>query len=167
MPEVLTHRYDPAVGPCPNICALSDFEASTVLDRLRRTSRPTLKPGYLARRRLTEQWLADAASSVLKRNFGQVQGYFFLGDFSYGLDESRPSALIVPLPTLPPDAITFTLGDSMSIVERRVYSLDEVCHLFRTGESLADFGFSDRDGIQKRFIELQLWERPHFATSFE
>jgi hypothetical protein len=170
MPEVVTHRYDASVGICPNICSLPDLEASKVLDQLRGTSRPTLKPGYLARRRLTEQWLAKAATSLLNRSFEHVQGYFFLGDFSYGPDPSRPATLVVPLSALPVDAITFTLGDSMTVVEqasRRLYSFDEVCDLFRKGKPVANFAFSDKDGIQKRFIEVQLWEtfRPAKASA--
>jgi hypothetical protein len=51
MPDVVTHLYDPAIGVCPNICSLNDFEALRVLDQLRRKFRPTLKPNYLARRR--------------------------------------------------------------------------------------------------------------------
>ena len=43
MPDVVTHRYDPTVGVCPNICSLPDFEALRVLDQLRRKCRPTLK----------------------------------------------------------------------------------------------------------------------------
>jgi len=160
MPDVVTHRYDPAIGICPNICSLPDFEALRVLDRLRRKFRPTLKPNYLPRRRATEQWLAEAASALLGRRFDQGPGYFFLGDFSYTLDLSRPAALMIPLSTLPVDAITFTLGDSMSVVEqarRRVYSLDEMVALFAAGDAVAGFGLSDRCGFQDRFIEVQVW----------
>src|SRR4029077_3949164 len=118
MPDVVTHLYDPAIGVCPNICSLNDFEALRVLDQLRRKFRPTLKPNYLARRRSTEQWLSEAARKVLGRGFDKGPGYFFLGDFSPTPDPSRPATLIVPLSTLPSNAITFTLGDSMSVVEQ-------------------------------------------------
>jgi hypothetical protein len=151
-----------AVGVCPNICSLPDFEASRVLDQLRRKFRPTLKPNYLARRRNTEQWLAESATKVLGRRFDQRPGYFFLGDFSHTADLSRPGALMVPLSTLPLDAITFTFGDSMSVVEqarRRVHSLDEVVALFAAGDTIAGFGLSDRRSFQDRFIEVQLWDR--------
>ena len=85
MPDVVTHRYDPAIGVCPNICSLPDFEALRVLDQLRRKFRPTLKRNYLARRRNNEQWLSESASEVLGRGLDQRPGYFFLGDFSpYG-----------------------------------------------------------------------------------
>jgi hypothetical protein len=162
MPDVVTHRYDPAIGICPNICSLPDFEALVVLDQLRRKFRPSLKPNYLARRRATEQWLSEAASKLLERRFDQGPGYFFLGDFSHIADPSRPAALIVPLSTLPSEAITFTLGDSMSVIEqpgRRVYSLDEVVALFAASDAVAGFGLSDRRGFQDRFIEVQVWRR--------
>src|SRR5208282_4292992 len=31
IPHVVTHRYDPAIGVCPNICSLPDVEASRLL----------------------------------------------------------------------------------------------------------------------------------------
>jgi hypothetical protein len=163
MPDVVTHRYDPAIGVCPNICSLPDPEALRVLDRLSRKLRPNLKPSYLAERRRTEQWLSEAASRILGRPFEQQPGYFFLGDFSHVRDPSRPAALMVPLSTLPVNAVTFTLGDSMSVVKqagRRVYSLDEVVALFATGgDMVAGFGLSDTYGFQRRFIEVQVWDR--------
>ena len=161
MPDVVTHLYDPAIGVCPNICSLNDFEALRVLDQLRRKFRPTLKPDYLARRRSTEQWLSEAARKALGRSFDKGPGYFFLGDFSHTADRSRPAALIVRLSTLPSNAITFTLGDSMSVVEQaepRAYSLGEIVELFAVGEAIVGFGLSDRGGFQGRFIEVQVWE---------
>ena len=167
MPDVVTHWYDPAVGVCPNICSLPDFEASRVLDRLRRKFRPSLKPNYLARRRSTEQWLSEAATKVLGRRFDQRPGYFFLGDFSHTADPSRPAALMIPLSTLPLDAITFTLGDSMSVGEqarRRLYSLDEVVALLAAGDAVAGFPFSDRCSFQESYVEVQVWERRSFLA---
>jgi len=162
MPNVVTHLYDPAIGVCPNICSLPDFEALQVLDELRRKFRPTLKRNYLARRRTTEQWLSEAASKVLGRRFDQGPGYFFLGDFSHSSDASRPAALVFPLSILPLNAITFSLGDSMSVVEqpmRSAYSLDELVAFFGAGDAVAGFGLSDKCGFQERFIEVQVWDR--------
>jgi hypothetical protein len=68
----------------------------------------------------------------------------------------------VPLSTLPSNAITLTLGDSISVAEQakpKVYSLDEIVDLFAIGEGVADFGLSDKGGFQARFIEVQVWER--------
>lgn len=167
---MVTHLYDPAIGVCPNICSLHDFEAQRVLDQLRHGLRPTLKPNYLARRRGTEQWLSEAARKVLGRGLDTGPGYFFLGDFSHTVDPSRPAALIVPLSTLPSNAITFTLGDSMSVFEQaqpRIYSLGEIVELFAMGEAVVGFGLSDRDGFQDRFIEVQVWEHSSvFAAGF-
>lgn len=160
MPEVVTHRYDPARGVCRNLCSLSELEALRVLDRLRRESRPTLKPDYLTRRRMTEGWLSEAASKVLQRTFEHPPMYFFLGDFSYFADLSRPGALVIPLSSLPSDAITFTLGDSMSVAQEprpQVYKFREILELFANGETMAGFGFSDKPGFQNRFVEVQLW----------
>jgi hypothetical protein len=168
IPEVVTHRYDPSRGACLNLCSLSDFEASDELDRLRRGPRPTLKNNYLIRRRLTEEWLAVAAREVLGRAVGQPPVYFFLGDFSYMADSSRPAALVIPLSSLPPSATTFTLGDSMSVtVERgrRVYTLQEMVSLFAKGETVAEFGFCDARGFQARFIEVQVWNKSAILLS--
>ena len=162
MPEVVTHRYDPARGACFNMCSLADSEALGVLERLRRESRPGLKADYLERRRVTEEWLASAAREVLGRAFGAPPVYFFLGDFSFLADPSRPASLVIPLSSLAADTMTFTLGDSMSVAaepKRRVYTLQEVVALFAEGEALAGFGFCDRGGFQKRFVEVQVWER--------
>jgi len=162
MPEVVTHRHDPIRGVCLNICSLSDVDASRVLDRLRRESRPTLKPEYLMHRRATEDWLFDAAPKTLGRPFNQRPSYFFLGDFSHLPDRSRPSSLIVSLRDMPADAITFTLGDSMTVAahpSRRLYKLDEMAALFAQSHAVADFGLSDESGFQARFIEVQLWDR--------
>jgi hypothetical protein len=162
MPEVVTHRYDPARGACLNLCALPDLEASRVAERLRREFRPGLKADYLGRRRITEAWLVSAARESLRRAVVEPPVYFFLGDFSYLVDASRPASLVIPLSSLPADAVTFTLGDSMSVAAeagRRVYTLREMVGLFGEGEALAGFGFCDRDGFQKRFVEVQVWER--------
>jgi hypothetical protein len=161
MPRVVTHRYDPARGACLNVCFLPDLEASRILDSLRRESRSTLKANYLARRRSTEEWLAQAASKVLGRAIRQQPAYFFLGDFSYIVDPSRPAALVIPLASLSPETTTFTLGDSMSVAEepgRRVYKLQEMAALFHQGEAVAGFGLSDKAGFETRFVEVQVWE---------
>jgi hypothetical protein len=162
MPRVITHRYDPARGAFLNLCSLPDLQASRILDCLRRESRPTLKANYLARRRCTEEWLAQTASAVLGRVIRQQPAYFFLGDFSYLVDPSRPAALVIPLSILAPEAMTFTLGDSMSVVEepgRRVYKLQEMAALFHQGEAVAGFGLSDKAGFETRFVEVQVWDR--------
>jgi hypothetical protein len=161
IPKVVTHRYDPARGAGLNICSLSDFEASCVLDHLRQGCRPTLKPNYLARRRETEEWLARAVKQVLKRTVARQPRYFFLGDFSFHGDPSRPAALVIPLASLPVEAVTFTLGDSMTAVEeprRRVYNFAQMVELFGDDDAVARSSLSNRSGFQTHFIEVQLWD---------
>jgi hypothetical protein len=161
LPEVVTHRYDPAGGMGLNLCSLADDEAEAILDRLRREPRPTLKPGYLARRRKTEEWLKDAASAALGRRCHEPPVYFFLGDFSYCADRSRPASLVIPLAAVPPDCMTFTLGDSMTVSSEpscRVCRLEEMVALFADGGTISGFGLTDKTGFQKRFIEMQLWD---------
>jgi hypothetical protein len=161
MPEVVTHRYNPEVGPYHNICSLPDREASAIIDRLRGEYRPTLKANYLARRRSAERWLSMTASAVLGRSVNHWPTYFFLGDFSHTPDRSRPSALVIPLSSLPPDAITFTLGDSMKIAEERMprlFSLREIVDLFAEGNQVAEFGVSNEVDAPTGFVEVQLWD---------
>jgi hypothetical protein len=161
MPTVVTHRYDPARGAFRNLCSLPDRLAEEVLLRLGHESRPNLKPHYLSRRRATERWLSAAAQVLLERIITQPPVYFFLGDFSFFPDPSRPASLVIPLAALPADAITFTLGDSMRAAQepdRRLYSLPAISQLFSEGgAALSGFGFTDADGPQARFIELQAW----------
>jgi len=162
MPDVVTHRYDPLCGACLNLCSLPDDEALRVVETLRGTSRPTLKPDYLVRRRAAEEWLMREAASALQRPLRESPVYFFLGDFSYFADPSRPAALVLPLASLPSDGITFTLGDSMRVAEqsgRKVWKLEEIAALFARGEPVGDFGLSDQSGYQSQFIEMQVWER--------
>ncbi len=166
IPEVVTHRYDPAVGICPNICSLSDIDASRILDKLREEFRPNLKPAYLSRRRDTELWLSQSASALLGQQL-RLPGYFFLGDFSYGLDQSRPAALVIPLSVLPVQATTFTLGDSMTIAaqaDRRLYRLSEMSAVLAVMDNITGIGFTDRNGYQSRFIEIQVWDRSFLIT---
>lgn len=162
MPEVVTHRYDPASGACRNICSLPEEEALRMLDRLRKESRPRLKADYLYRRLFTEKWLTQAASDALGRSLEGPPVYFFLGDFSYFPDVSRPASLVVPLLSLPENALTFTLGDSMSVAESAspcLYTVAELKLMFADGSAVASFGFSDKPGFQTCFVEMQLWDR--------
>jgi hypothetical protein len=157
MPGGVTHRYHPRWGAARNLCALAEKEARATLQRLR----PELQANYLERRWATEAWLADASAKVLRRNFGGRPAYFFLGDFSYHGDASRPEALVMPLARLPREALTFTLGDSMSVAEEaepRVYSFAEMEELFASGELPSRFSFSNAGGFAAKFVELQVWD---------
>jgi hypothetical protein len=158
---MVTHRYDPAAGMGLNLCCLADAEAESTLDRLRRDSRPTLKRDYLERRRMTEEWLKKAASAALGFCCDRPPVYFFLGDFSYFADRSRPAAMLIPVASMAADCMTFTKGDSMSVASersRRVYRLEEMAALFADGDAVSGFGVTDKGGFQQRFIEMQLWD---------
>ena len=166
IPKVVTHRYDPTVGICANICSLPDLDASRVLRDLRERFRPTLKPDYLSRRKETELWLAENASNLLSRPV-RLPGYFFLGDFSFGIDQSRPSSLLLRLSRLPALATTFTLGDSMTIVaqsNRRLYPLSELTTVLAGHGVMSKVRFTDRSGFQKRFVEIQVWDRSFLSA---
>jgi hypothetical protein len=155
--EVVTHRYDPASGVGLNLCSLSDSEAEVILDRLRGEFRPTLKSDYLARRRMTEEWLKNAASMALGQSCHRPPVYFFFGDFSYFPDRSRPASLLIQVASIPRDCMTFTLGDSMSVASepsRRVYRLEEMVRLFADGNAVRGFDATDKAGFRKRFIEM-------------
>jgi hypothetical protein len=60
-------------------------------------------------------------------------------------------------------AIIFTLGDSMTVVEhpnRSIHTILDVTDMF-AANAVSDFGVSDREGFQPRFIEMQLWDRAY------
>jgi len=159
IPIVVTHRYHPVAGPYRNLCALRRPEAEGVIRRLLRDFGRSLKPSYLARRHATEDWLHASAQRVLEGPLSRRPMYFFLGDFSHGLDRSRPASLHIPLASLPSHRLTFTLGDSMSVATQQdgqVYSAPQLQSLFAAG-LVSGFALSDRFGIQRDFIEVQLW----------
>ena len=114
------------------------------------------------RRRATEEWLFEAARNALSRTLEKHSTYFFLGDFSYFGDASRPVEIVIPLSSLPLEAMTFTLGDSTTVVEgpgRRIYDFRETAELFRSDDAVAPFSLSNRGGFQAHFIEVQLWDK--------
>lgn len=171
LPKLVTHNYDPARGPFRNLCALPAVEAERILDEIRASDRRTIKVDYLARRHATEEWLYAECSRKLGVPPRRHPIYFFLGDFADGLDPSRPNAIVLPLVSLPPAAITFTYPDSMAslplgtrkyhVAERRpyhgqVFTLDEIRQVVET------FGMPNRNGDSStcfdRFIEVQLWD---------
>jgi len=173
LPEVITHNYDPARGPCRNICALPDVEAERILDDIRASGLRNLKPDYLQRRRSTEDWLIRERRRKLGPTRLERPVYFFLGDFADGKDASRPAALVLPLRDFPPEALTFTYADSMASLaiatandhrphrkrcHGEVFTLDEI------GSVVAEFGMPGErwrtDPAMKydRFIEVQVWD---------
>lgn len=159
MPAVVTHRYHPRLGPCRNLCQMGDLEAEELLRRLRGEFGRSLKAGYLTRRRATEAWLHRTAEGVLRRRLQPWPVYFFLGDFSHGLDPSRPAVLQVPLDRLAAERLTLTLGDSMTVAAQpraHLYGLEQVASLFAQG-LVAGFGSSDQSRFQESFIEVQVW----------
>lgn len=153
LPTVVTHIYDPVRGPFRNLCDLPDAEAERILDELRAAGRPTLRPGYLAKRRRAEAWLLAERC----RRFGPPRLrhplYFFLGDRADGLDPSRPAALVLPLAAFEPRMLTFTCPDSLACgPQSEVMTLEEVAVLVRRIGLPRAFG---------DFMEMQLWdERP-------
>jgi len=162
MPALMTHRYDPVVGSCRNVCSLPYDQALRVIDQLRRCLRPRLKPDYLEARLTTEDWLIRDAGKALDRDLNHRPVYFFLGDFSWFADPSRPATLLIALEDVEPDSMTFTLGDSMTIArkpDRRVYTLEEMIRSFIDAAPLAGFGFCDTGGPQAQFVEVQVWDK--------
>ena len=170
LPDIVTHNYNPARGPFRNLCALPAVEAERFLEEIKRSGRP-IKADYLARRHATEQWLYTECVRKLGIPPCRYPVYFFLGDFADGLDPSRPNAVILPLATLPPTAITFTYPDSMASLalgtrdehaaelrpyHGQVFTLDEIAQVVKTFGMPARRG--DRSSRFDRFIEVQLWD---------
>lgn len=173
LPDVITHTYDPSRGAFRNICTLADADAERVLDDIRASARPGLKPNYLARRRATERWLMAERIRKLGPPHLSHPVYVFLGDFDDGLDPARPDAFKLPLGLIPPGDMTFTYPDSMASLplatkpehaaDRRPYH-GEVFTLAEVEQVVAEFGMPDplrQDRASTRFdrfIEVQIWD---------
>jgi len=171
-PEIVTHNFDPARGAFRNLCDLSHAEAQAVLDDISHSGLRSIKPDYLERRLRTEDWLLQESRRKLGLLPLERPVYFFLGDMADGLDPSRPRSIVIPINSLPAEALTFTFPDSMAslpIATReelavyrkpyhgQVFTLDEIAAV------VAEFGLPDpRSGDPARrfdrFIEVQLWD---------
>lgn len=171
--EVTTHNYDPDRGPCRNICDLSDAEASKILDEIRESGLRSIKPDYLQRRRLTEEWLGRERQRKLGPTKLDRPFYFFLGDFADGKDPSRLMLLVMPLREFSPETLTFTYPDSMAslpIATRddlrsyrksyhgQVFTLDEITSVIDECGMPGDRWRSDPTMKYDRFIEVQVWD---------
>jgi hypothetical protein len=159
MPSIVTHRFHPVLGAYRNLCTLGQSEAEEVVHCLLRVFGRVLKANYLARRWSTEEWLPASAQDLLQRPLSRYPVYFFMGDFSRGLDRSRPASLQIPLASLPPHRITFTLMRVATQPDRRLYSLHQLKGLFARG-LVSELGLADRTGFQKTFSEVQVWAFP-------
>ena len=170
IPDVITHNYDPARGCLRNLCDLPPKDAERVLDDIRASGKRSIKPSYLQRRLRTEAWLIEQRTGKLGYTPLARPVYFFLGDFSDGLDPSRPNSLVMPLAALPENVLTFTYPDSMASLplatkeehrpERRPYH-GQVFTLPEIIDVVERFGFSQADHTMNqfdRFIEVQLWD---------
>ncbi|ESY10540.1 hypothetical protein NKI46_09045 [Mesorhizobium sp. M0615] len=172
-PEVITHNYDPRRGPCRNVCELSEEQAERVLDEIRASGLRAIKPNYLERRRLTEEWLIRERRRLLGPTKLERPVYFFLGDFADGKDPSRPSRLVMRLREFPPETLTFTYPDSMASLpiatrddlrpQRKRYH-GQVFTLGEIEAVVAEFGMpgerwkTDPTMKYDKFIEVQVWD---------
>jgi hypothetical protein len=112
-PATVTHNYHPARGIGGNVCNLPTAEAEQILDDIRTLGRG-LRPDYLRKRLLVEDWLISAKNEKLGRTALKRPIYFFLGNFADGKDPSRPQSLVMPLAEFSPSTLTFTYSDSMT-----------------------------------------------------
>jgi hypothetical protein len=133
-----------------------------------------LRPNYLRKRLLVEDWLIAAKNEKLGNTHLNRPVYFFLGDFADGKDCSRPEALLMPLAEFSPGIVTFTHADSMTSYQNGVIEADHPSHLERRygqvftrteiEEVVATFGLPnerwERDSGEWRdlFIEVQVWD---------
>ncbi len=173
VPEIITHNYDPDRGPFRNICELPDVEAEKILCEIGASGKRTIKPDYLTRRRATERWLLSERKRKLGAPHLTHPVYFFLGDFSDGLDPARACSIAMPLAAFSPETVTFTYPDSMAslpiamhddhIAHRKsyhgqVFTLDEIEAV------IAAFGLpgarwkTEPSMKHDRFVEVQVWD---------
>jgi hypothetical protein len=172
-PEIITHNFDPAHGAGRNICDLAPAEAERVLDEIRASGRRTIKPDYLARRLVVEDWLIAERRHKLGKTPLERPIYGFLGDFADGLDASRPSSLVMSLDAFSSETLTFTYPDSMAslpIATREDHAAHrmpyhgQVFTLAEIREVVTRFGLpgerwrQDPARTYDRFIEVQIWD---------
>jgi hypothetical protein len=163
-PRVVSHIFHAGRGPFRNICELADDDALLIIADMSASGRPKLTPEYLHRRRMTEDWLLQQAGALFGRAPDNRPLYGFLGDFGHAIDPSRPCTMRLDLETL--GAVSFTLGDSMSVStgpEPRLLDRAGLDALFATGD-VGNFDFSDAGGSARNFIEVQIWEREGLPT---
>ncbi len=172
-PHVITHNYDPARGPCRNICHLSEAEAETILDNIRTSGKRSINANYLRKRLATEDWLMSECQRRLGPTQLQRPVYFFLGDFADGQDASRPQSLVVPLAAFSSKTLTFTYPDSMASFpigtqpehmplrkeyHGRVFVLDEIIDVVARFGMPGDRWKTDPSMRYDKFIEVQVWD---------
>lgn len=170
--DIVTHNFHPAFGPCRNICDLDDDAAERIFERIRQAGGRALKPGYLKRRRATEDWLVRERRRKLGAPALARPIYFFLGDFADGMDPSRPASLQMRLRDFPPDALTFTFPDSMaslalansgtSLVAEpycgQVFTFSEMLRAIPTTNLRRYLDSRDPARGFGRFVEMQVWD---------
>jgi len=171
--DFVTHNYHPARGIGGNICDLPPREAERILDNLRAMGRG-LRPNYLRKRFLVEDWLIAGKNKKLGSTPLNRPLYFFLGNFADGKDRSRPESLVMPLTAFSPGSLTFTYSDSMTSYQIGVIEADhpsrherhygQVFTRTEIEEVVATFGLPnerwERDSSEWRdlFIEVQVWD---------
>ena len=141
-----------------NICELPLSKAAAIIDDIRASDLPALRPDYLDRRIATEDWLRQEKQKLIGETPLNHPIYFFLGDFADGKDRSRPSSIILQLSELPSSILTFTNGDSMSCFynpNRRVMDLGQLRRLAGATDRLPH---NDNPRIKSSFIEIQVWD---------
>lgn len=157
-PAVVTHTYDPALPRFRNLCDAAPAEAEAVLRRFRAAGR-AMKSDYMDRRRAAETWMLEKARRILGPTPLARPIYFFLGDFDDGRDAARPAALLLPLAAIPPDCVTFTLGDSLDGPPYRPLLTLRQLEAARLRGDLPPAG--EAPG---RFVEMQLWDDSPLAA---
>jgi hypothetical protein len=171
LPDIVTHNYHPARGIGRNICDLPSDEAERILDSMRAMGR-RLRPDYLRKRLLVEDWLIAAKSRKLGSTPLLRPLYFFLGNFADGMDCSRPESLIMPLAEFSPGCLTFTTSDSMTsyligVAEDGPGFQSHCAQVFTRAEledmvatlGLPDDRWEGHGGEGRRpFIEMQVWD---------
>ena len=169
-PAIVTHNYHPARGIGGNVCNLPTAEAERILDDIRTLGRG-LRPDYLRKRLLVEDWLITAKNAKLGRTALQRPIYFFLGNFADGKDPSRPDSLVMPLAAFSPSSLTFTCSDSMTSYQIGIVGADRPAYPERRcgkvftrteiEEVVAALDLPNdqwEPGAWRDFIEVQVWD---------
>lgn len=167
----ITNYCDKRCNSFHSITRLSESEALLLADDLSQHVEPSFTsfsrfqrsdfPGYYKKRVRTEKWLYDSFLALNGEPKTSSPLYFVLGESTY-LENWYKNGIKtqLPLDIISPSEISFTIGDSMGIIDKedRIEPLTKEGLLdFISNKSNDIFSFLHDLNKNNRYIEVQLW----------
>ena len=167
----ITNYCDKRCSPLTSITRLAEEEAYSLAARLSRYSGDTFTSfsrfnaedfeGYYKKRMRTEEWLYHSFISLGHKPKNAHPLYFVLGESNYLNDWFQHGMKIkLALNDIASDDISFTYGDSMSIIDRedRMELFNkETLENFLQEQTSDLFTYLNDLNEHNQYIEVQLW----------